>query len=285
MTGMEKTKQNNRGPLDLFNVGFILAVHLLALLGVFTFSWAAVAVAAVLWGLTGGLGITLGFHRYHSHQSFGTSRWFGQFLTVWGTLAVQGGPIAWVAGHRVHHMHSDRDGDPHDASRGFWWSHLGWIFFRDPKLGTYDGYKGYAKDLVADPFILWLDRWYVVIQVGLGVALLILGGWSWVIWGIFVRLVFGWHCTWLVNSAAHLYGYQTYTTRDLSRNCWWVALLSFGEGWHNNHHAHPRSARHGMRWWELDVSFMVLLLFEKLGLVWDVRKTEHLRSAKAKQAA
>jgi stearoyl-CoA desaturase (delta-9 desaturase) len=218
-----------------------------------------------------------------THQSFTAPLWVQRFLTLCGTLAVQGGPIAWVAGHRVHHAHSDRELDPHNSKRGFWWAHLGWIFYRDPRLGHFQGYKNYAKDLALDPFYLFLDRWFVVLQVILGILLLVLGGWSFVVWGIFVRLVFGWHCTWLVNSAAHMFGYQSYDSRDDSRNCWWVALLSFGEGWHNNHHAFPRSARHGLRWWEFDTSFLVLRAMEKAGLARDLRVTEHLRNSRGNQ--
>jgi stearoyl-CoA desaturase (delta-9 desaturase) len=269
--------------LSWSNLLFITGVHLAALFGFVTFSWTALLVGAALWWITGGLGITLGFHRLLTHQSFTAPRWVQRLLTLCGTLAVQGGPIAWVAGHRVHHAHSDRELDPHNSKRGFWWAHLGWIFYRDPKLGAFESYKNYAKDLALDPFYLFLDRWYVVLQIILGVILLLLGGWSFVVWGIFVRLVFGWHCTWLVNSAAHMFGYQTYDSRDDSRNCWWVALLSFGEGWHNNHHAFPRSARHGLRWWEFDASFLVLRAMEKAGLARELRVTEHLRSSRGNQ--
>lgn len=269
--------------LDPFNFIFITSVHLAAILGIFTFSWKALVVSMALWWVTGGLGITLGFHRLLTHQSFTAPRWVVRFLTVCGTLAVQGGPIAWVAGHRVHHTYSDRELDPHNSRKGFWWAHMGWILYRDPRMGNFEGYNKYAKDLVADPFIVFLNRWYVMLQVLLGVVLLVLGGWSLVIWGIFVRLVFGWHCTWLVNSASHMFGYQTYDSRDNSRNCWWVALLSFGEGWHNNHHAFPRSARHGLQWWEFDFSYLVLRLFEISGLVRDVRVTEHLRRSRRHQ--
>jgi sn-1 stearoyl-lipid 9-desaturase len=269
--------------LSWSNLAFITGVHLAALFGFFTFSWTALLVGAALWWITGGLGITLGFHRLLTHQSFTAPRWVQRFLALCGTLAVQGGPIAWVAGHRVHHAHSDRELDPHNSRKGFWWAHVGWIFFRDPKLGNFEGYKNYAKDLALDPFYLFLDRWYVVLQIALGVILLLLGGWSLVVWGIFVRLVFGWHCTWLVNSAAHMFGYQAYDSRDDSRNCWWVALLSFGEGWHNNHHAFPRSARHGLRWWEFDASFLVLRAMEKAGLARGLRVTEHLRNSRSNQ--
>jgi len=272
-------------PLDWFNIGFIGTVHLLALLAFFTFSWKAVVVAACLWWVTGSLGIGLGFHRLLTHQGFSSPRWLRAFLAVCGTLAVQGGPIAWVAGHRVHHAFSDKDLDPHDSRRGFWYAHVGWIFRRDPRTGLFDNYRHYAKDLVAEPFMMFLDRWYVVLQVALGLILLAWGGWSFVVWGVFVRLAFGWHCTWLVNSAAHKFGYQTYDSRDDSRNCWWVAALSFGEGWHNNHHAFPRSARHGLRWWEFDLNYLSIRLLERLKLVWDVRATDHLRRSRAPSIA
>ncbi len=250
----------------------------MALLGAFTFSWRALAVAVGLWWLTGSLGIGLGFHRLLTHQGFHTSRAVKYFLTLCGTLAVQGGPIDWVAGHRMHHAHSDRDLDPHNSRKGFWWAHVGWILRRDPRLGEFENYRHFAKDLVGDAFVLFLDRYYIWIQVALGLLLLLFGGWSLVVWGIFVRLVVTWHCTWLVNSAAHMSGYKTYESRDESRNCWWVALMSFGEGWHNNHHAFPRSARHGVRWWEFDLNYLTLAVLKRIGLVWDVRVGDHLRA-------
>ncbi len=277
--------RSTRVPLDFFNVIFIGTVHLAAILGIFTFTWGALGVGVALWWITGSLGIGLGFHRMLTHQGFRSPRWVERFLVVCGTLAVQGGPIAWVAGHRLHHAHSDRERDPHNSRKGFWWAHVGWIMYRDPQMGTFANYSKYAKDLVADPFVLFLDRWYVVLQAALGLALLAWGGWSFVIWGIFVRLVFGWHSTWLVNSAAHKFGYQTYDSRDESRNCWWVALLTFGEGWHNNHHAFPRSARHGLRWWEFDQNYLTLAGLKRLGLAWDVRVSDHLRLSRGHRQA
>jgi len=270
---------------DWFNIAFITAVHLVALLGFYTFSWRALLVGALLWWVTGSLGIGVGFHRLFTHQGFKAQRWLERFLAVCGTLAVQGGPIAWVAGHRLHHAYSDRELDPHNSRRGFWWAHIGWVLYRDPKLGKLEGYGRYAKDLAADPFMLFLDRRYIVLQAALGLLLLALGGWSAVIWGIFVRLVFGWHCTWLVNSAAHTFGYQSYDSHDESRNCWWVALLSYGEGWHNNHHAFPRSARHGLKWYEFDQNYLVIRALRFLGLVWDVKVPDHLRRLRSQKLA
>ena len=279
------TKRFAQAPLDWTNIGLISAVHGLALLGLFAFSWRALAVASVLWWITGSLGIGLGFHRYLTHRGFRTYRWVERFLAVCASLAVQGGPVKWVAHHRKHHAHSDRDLDPHNARRGFWWAHMGWIFHEVPGGDKFENYRTYAKDLADDSFMLFLDRWYIGLQVALGLLLFLWGGWSFLIWGTFARLVFGWHCTWLVNSAAHKFGYQTYDARDESRNCWWVALLSFGEGWHNNHHAFPRSARHGLRWWEFDSNYLALAVLQTLGLVWDVRVQEHVRHGRAHNMA
>jgi sn-1 stearoyl-lipid 9-desaturase len=271
--------------LDWFNTSFIVAVHIGALFGLLTFSWRALGVGLLLWWITGSLGIGLSFHRQLTHQGFDTPLWLRRLLALFGTLAVQGGPIAWVAGHRLHHAHSDRAKDPHDSTRGFWWSHVGWLFYRDPLNGRFEYYSRYARDLVADPFILFLDKWFVVLQVALGLLLLALGGWSFLVWGIFVRLVFGWHSTWLVNSAAHMSGYQTFESRDNSRNCWWVALLSFGEGWHNNHHAFPRMARHGLKWYELDVNYLTLRLLQGIGLVWNLKINDHIRAVRSGRQA
>jgi len=262
-----------RPRLDWSNTLSIVAVHAVAVLGFFTFSWGAFLVAMGIWWVTGGWGITLGFHRLLTHQSFSAPRWVARALAVCGSLAVQGGPVIWVATHRMHHAHSDRELDPHDSGKGFWWAHIGWIFYRDQKRASFDNCKNYAKDLVADPFMIFLDRHYIHLQIALGLLLLLAGGWSFLIWGIFVRLVVGWHSTWLVNSASHMYGYQTYDSRDESRNCWWVALITFGEGWHNNHHTFPRSARHGLRWWELDTSYVVLRALAAFGLARDLRVT------------
>ena len=257
-------------PLDWTNVSFITSVHFLALLGFVTFSWSALAVAAGLWWITGSLGIGLGFHRYLTHKGFRTHRWIERFLAICGTLAVQGGPITWVSDHRLHHAHSDRDLDPHNSKRGFWWAHMGWIFYRDPANKSEDG-RRLAREIGNDPWMRFLDRRFIHLQVVLGLLLLLWGGWSFLIWGIFVRLVFGWHCTWLVNSAAHKFGYQSYESRDESRNCWWVALLAWGEGWHNNHHAHPSAARHGLARYEIDFNWWGIRFLQLLGLAKNIK--------------
>lgn len=232
------------------------------------FSWAAVGLALFLHWVTGGLGITLGLHRLVTHRSFQTPKWVEYFLVFCGTLALQGGPLDWVGMHRFHHLHSDHEADPHDSTRGFWWSHLGWMLHHAP---AQDEIPRYTKDIADDPFYQFCQNYLVHIQVALGVLLLLLGGWSFVVWGIFVRVVVVYHCTWLVNSATHKFGYRTYESSDRSTNCWWVALLVYGEGWHNNHHAFQYSARHGMQWWEIDLTWMTIQLLQALGLASKVK--------------
>ena len=184
-------------------------------------------------------------------------------LAIFGTMAYQGGPIVWVGTHRMHHRDSDTNGDPHSPKHGFWWGHMLWCLMGD-HLGR--DATLLAKDLKKDPVLVWIDRWFFVPNLLLAVALYFMGGWGWVIWGVAVRTVVAYHSTWLVNSASHLWGYKNFRTTDDSRNNWFVALVSWGEGWHNNHHAHQRSARHGMRWYEFDVTWWMIKLLESVGL-------------------
>lgn len=232
------------------------------------FSWAAVGLAIFLHWVTGGLGITLGFHRLVTHRSFQTPKWVEYFFVFCGTLACQGGPFEWIGMHRIHHLHSDHETDPHDSNQGFWWSHLGWMLHQAPAQSEI---PRYTKDIADDPVYQFFQNYMIPIQVALGVLLFLLGGWSFVVWGIFVRVVVVYHCTWLVNSATHKFGYRTYESSDNSTNCWWVALLVYGEGWHNNHHAFQYSARHGMQWWEIDLTWMTIQLLQALGLAWKVK--------------
>jgi stearoyl-CoA desaturase (delta-9 desaturase) len=246
------------------------AVHLAALL-VFvpgTFSWPAVGLCLFLHWVTGGLGVTLGFHRLVTHRSFQTPKWLEYLLVFFGSLAMQGGVIEWVGLHRHHHVHSDQDVDHHDSGKGFWWSHMGWMLYEVPAKKELDRY---TQDLVKDPVYRFLDDYFFPIQVVLAIALYLIGGWPFVVWGIFVRLVLVYHSTWFVNSATHAFGYRTYETSDRSTNCWWVALLTYGEGWHNNHHAFQYSARHGLKWWEIDTTWMAIWVLQKLGLATKVK--------------
>lgn len=259
-------------------VAIVHAGALLAFLPGF-FSWQGVALMLFLHWVTGGLGITLGWHRLVSHRSFQVPKWLEYFLVFCGTLAMQGGPIWWVGLHRHHHLYSDQPVDHHDSNKGFWWSHMGWMFREVPAVQEI---PRFTKDISGDPFYRFCDAFFFPIQVVLGFVLFGLGerilgaggGWSFVLWGTFARLAFVYHCTWFVNSATHMFGYKSHESGDNSRNCWWVALVTYGEGWHNNHHAYQYSARHGLQWWEIDPTWMMIQGLKALGLATKVKVAE-----------
>ena len=253
--------------LDWVNVGFFGAFHAIALLAPWFFSWSALGVAVVLHWLFGSIGICLGYHRLLTHRSFQVPKPLERLITLIGALALQGGPIFWVAGHRQHHLHTeDVDLDPYSAKRGFWWSHMLWLFYPQRQFFDYDSCKKFAPDLDRDPFYRWLNKNFLLLQIPIGVALYLAGGWSFVIYGVFVRAVLLWHSTWLINSASHITGYRTFELDDNSRNLWWAALLTYGEGWHNNHHAYPNVAKAGWKWWEIDMTWWAIQGLKRLGL-------------------
>jgi len=253
--------------LDWISVAFFAAVHALALLAPWFFSWSALGVMIFLHWLFGSIGICLGYHRLLTHRSFQVPKWLEYVITTIGTFALQGGPIFWVAGHRLHHAHTeDFDKDPYSAKRGFWWSHCLWLIYPRDEFFNYEEYKKFAPDLDRDPYYRWLNRNFLLLQIPLGLLLYALGGWSFVIYGMVLRAVLLWHSTWLINSATHLRGYRNFQVDDGSRNLWWAAILTYGEGWHNNHHAHPNVAKAGLRWWEIDVTWWAIKTLETLGL-------------------
>jgi len=266
---LEKEPEGPPHPYSKSTVVVLLVVHLGALLAPFFYSPSAVALALLLYSLNC-LGITTGYHRLLTHRSFKAKRWLGRLLVSLGALSAQAGPATWVAIHRMHHAKSDKAEDPHDASRGFWWAHMGWMLRVTPRRLDPNFTRRFARDVLEDPYFAFLDKAFFPICLLSGVVVFFLGGWSWVFWGMFLRIAAVFHATWLVNSAAHMFGYRTYPTQDLSTNCWWVALVTFGEGWHNNHHAFPTSARHGRRWWEVDLSWMLILFLARCGWVWDI---------------
>jgi stearoyl-CoA desaturase (delta-9 desaturase) len=256
-----------------YPVGIALLIIHIGALGVFLpmfFSWSAVAVAVIFYVITG-FGITLAYHRLLTHRSLVVPKPIEYLLTIIGVLALQGGPIEWVAQHRAHHAHTDRDGDPHNSHRGMPWAHIEWLFRTNKDRVAPEDRARWAPDLVKDPGMRFIEKYNVLMTVALAVTFFFIGGWSWVVWGIFARLVFTYHCTWLVNSASHAVGYQTYRTGDRSTNSWWVALLTFGEGWHNNHHAFPFSARHGLRWFEIDPTWLTIKAMAALKLANNVK--------------
>jgi stearoyl-CoA desaturase (delta-9 desaturase) len=230
------------------------------------FSWKAVAVALFLYWVTVGLGISLGYHRLHTHRSYKIPKLLEYFFAVCGASTLEGGPIFWVATHRIHHQKSDQEGDPHSPHDGAWWAHVGWILVGEAKHNNTAMMSKYAPDLAKDRFYVWLNNYHWVPVLALAVVLFAIGGLPFLLWGMCVRIVVGLHATWLVNSATHMWGSRRFATRDDSKNNWWVALLTFGEGWHNNHHAHPTSARHGLAWYEFDLSWIELKVLKFLGI-------------------
>jgi stearoyl-CoA desaturase (delta-9 desaturase) len=253
--------------LSWVNVAFFGSIHGLALLAPFFFSWSALGVTILLHWLLGSIGICLGYHRLLSHRSFQVPRWLEYLIAFIGALALQGGPIFWVAGHRLHHAFTeDEDKDPYSARRGFWWSHMLWIFYPRSEFFAYDHYNRYAPDLARNSYYRWLDQYHLLLQLPVAVLLYWLGGLPFLFWGVFFRAVFLWHSTWLINSATHKWGYRSFDTDDQSRNLWWAALLTYGEGWHNNHHAQPNVAPAGRQWWEIDMTWWSIWLLKSVGL-------------------
>lgn len=269
-------------------VGLYHVVALLAFLPWF-FSWTGVGLAVAGISLFGGLGINLGYHRLLTHRGFICPKWLEYALVILGVCCMQDTPARWVAVHRRHHEHADRQEDPHSPLVNFLWGHVGWMMVVNLDLVRLGIYNRYAKDILRDPLYRRLERTllYPAIILGMWLTFFLGGfagalmsgedmggatrfGFSLLVWGVFVRTVVVWHVTWSVNSVAHLWGYRNYETGEGSRNNWIVALLSGGEGWHNNHHADPRSARHGHRRWEIDVIFLFIRALEAAGLAWGV---------------
>jgi fatty-acid desaturase len=265
------TKEDSTLPesltLNWVNVAFFGSIHAIALLAPWFFSWPALGAMILLHWLFGSLGICLGYHRLLTHRSLQVPKWLEYSLATLGALAIQGGPIFWVSGHRQHHLHTeDRDQDPYAASRGFWWSHMLWILYPRPQAFDRSTYRKFAPDLARDPYYTWLDQYFLLLQLPVAVLLYALGGWSFVIYGVFLRAVILWHTTWLINSATHMVGKRRFHVADGSRNLWWAALLTYGEGWHNNHHAYPNVAKAGWAWWELDLTWWAIKGLETVGL-------------------
>ncbi|MCT7960946.1 fatty acid desaturase [Laspinema sp. D1] len=271
----------NKSQLNWVITAFFIAIHCLALLAPWCFSWSALGVMLFLHWFLGSIGICLGYHRLLSHRSFQVPKWLEYTIALVGASALQGGPIFWTAGHRLHHAYTeDEIKDPYSARKGFWWSHLLWMIYPRPEFFNKELYNRFAPDLARDPFYCWLDRYSLLMQVPLAVVLYLLGGWPFIVYGVFVRIVLLWHSTWLINSVTHLWGYKTFPTQDNSRNLWWAAIFTYGEGWHNNHHAYPNVAKAGWRWWELDMTWWAIWLLKTVGLA---KKVVMPPAAKANQ--
>jgi len=285
-------------------VPFIAFLAAIALLWNEYVGWHDLAVLALMYVITG-LGITVGYHRMLTHRSFQTYKPLEYLWAFLGSMAVQGPVIAWVADHRKHHAHTDAEGDPHSphvghgdgvvgALRGLWYAHMGWLF---DAHGRADGEK-YARDLVEDRGMTLMSRQFLsivliglLIPAGLGYVLsggTLKGAITGLIWGGLVRIFMLHHVTWSINSVCHFFGRRRFDVEDHSTNVFWLALPSFGESWHHNHHAFPRSAVHGLKWWEVDTSAMVIRAMKRLHLAWNVVEITPERQAQkmaAKQPA
>lgn len=249
----------------------MIFIHVAACLAPFCFTWPAFFTFLFLYWLTCSVGITLTYHRLLTHRSFKLVKPLEYFFTFCGCLALQGGPVSWVGIHRMHHGRSDKEGDPHSPKEGFFWAHAMWLLTYGHKIDTYDIYSKYAKDLTRDPVHRFLDSTHGYLSLGFAVLLFIFGGMPFLIWGFFVRLIVAYHATWLINSASHMWGYRNFHSSDQSRNNWLAAILAFGEGWHNNHHMFQGSAKHGLLWWEIDLTYMLIKLLSWAGLVKEIR--------------
>jgi stearoyl-CoA desaturase (delta-9 desaturase) len=273
---------SNDDAIDWLRVIPFILLHL-AVLSVFWVGWSPVAVAfAVIFYAIRMFGITAFYHRYFSHKTFKTSRPAQFVFAVIGASATQRGPLWWAANHRHHHVHSDKEKDIHSPKQsGFLWSHMGWFLCKKHFKTKLDR----IQDMAAFPELMWLDRFDVVVPAVFAVLTFILGaslnfffpelgtsGWQMLVWGFVISTVCLFHGTFVINSLAHVIGRKRFKTRDESRNSLALALITFGEGWHNNHHKFPGSARQGLKWWEIDISYYGLLLLEKLGIIWEMDK-------------
>ena len=253
------------------------------------FSWVGLVLLLPGNYIFGSLGINLAYHRILTHRSVVMPRWLEHLFTIFGVCSLQGSPLRWVTTHRIHHQFSDEQEDPHSPLVTFFWSHVEWVFITNTSLERLSTYERYSRDLIDDPFQRWLHRGYHWVWVYVAHAVAFAGlclGIAWMttettaemwmtstslfLWLVVVRTVYVWHITWLVNSAAHYWGYRNYKTHDVSRNNWVVAVLTNGEGWHNNHHASPRAAAHGHRWWEIDLTYWSIVALKWVGLAWKV---------------
>lgn len=244
------------------------AVHAMCLFAFYTgVTWKLVLVCIGLYYLRM-WAITAAYHRYFSHRSFKTSRAFQFILALIATTSAQKGVLWWAAHHRHHHRESDQEADVHSPTlRGFWWSHVGWILCTKYEDTRFESIKDFAQY----PELRFLNRFHLLPPIALGVLLFVLGGFPMLVWGLFISTVVLWHGTFTINSLSHVFGSRRYKTTDTSRNNFLLALITCGEGWHNNHHYHQNTANQGWFWWEIDLTYYSLKVLSWLGLVWDLR--------------
>ncbi|MCD9186251.1 MAG: fatty acid desaturase [Pyrinomonadaceae bacterium] len=278
--------KKSKARINWRDLGIIVSFHLLLIPAFFYFSLENVAIMLIGNWVVGSLGVGLGYHRLLTHRSFQAPKWLEYALTVFASMALQSEAYKWVATHRIHHQFTETEKDPHSTRTGFWWAHIGWIFKGTAQDHDEATMKKYVPDLLKDKGQRIIARLFYVPIIVSAIILFLLGGWGFVLWGVVVRTIFGWHTTWFVNSLAHLYGKRRYETADDSTNNWFVAVLTFGEGWHNNHHAFPTSARHGFAWYEFDQNWIAIQIFKKLGWAKQIRLyNDEKQSVKLKKAA
>ncbi len=281
-----------REKINWIALAVVGGIHLLALAALipWLFSWTGVVLAVLGCYVFGTLGINLGYHRLLTHRSFKCPLWLEHILALLGVCCLERTPGQFVTAHRAHHQHDDEEEDPHSPVGSFFWGHMGWIFFDNPRLDNFMSYDKYARDIYRDRVYLFLERGFLWLKVyALHTVLYFLAGFAvgWLepggsliaglqfglslfVWGALVRTVLVWHITWSINSVTHVWGYRNYDTRGNSRNNILIGLLSNGDGWHNNHHADQRAASHGHKWWELDVTYLTLVALARCGLAWDI---------------
>ncbi|MCC7479510.1 fatty acid desaturase [bacterium] len=270
----------------------LLGIHLAAGLAFFPwfFSWPGLILAVLLIWLTASHGASATYHRMLSHRAWQPVPWLRTVLLFWAALCLEMGPINWAATHRLHHRESDHEDDPHSPLVSFLWSHMLWLFFDQPRLVDKAELRKLVPDLIDDRELRFFQRWFGLMWVGFAALTYLAGylavgggmpgvqlGLSLVVWGSLLRTVLVWHNTWFVNSVTHLFGYRNFNTEDESRNLWWVSVVTFGEGWHNNHHAIAGTANYGMKWWEFDPTWWSIRTFQLLGWVQRANLAPHLR--------
>ncbi len=270
MQNVIEFKQAKSQKIQWHTIIAVTIFHVMAVAALFTFSWQNLAVAVLFWWLANSVGVGIGYHRLLTHRGFKTPKWLEYVLTVCGSLALQSGAISWVTTHRLHHAFTETDKDPHSPEGGIFHSHMGWIFQGEGQNQSEATMNRYTPDMMKDPVQRFMNKYYWISSVLLGVGLFAIGGFSMIFWAIGLRVVFGWQTTWLVNSVTHIWGTRRFDSHDTSTNNGLVAALTFGEGWHNNHHTFPRSAKHGLTWKEIDLNWMQIWTLEKLGLATDV---------------
>ena len=268
------------------NIAIVISFHLLAIPAFFTMSWANFAALMIGNWVVGSLGVGLGWHRLLTHRSFKAPKWVEYVTSIFATMSMQDPPDKWIATHRMHHAFTDTDKDPHSIRPGFWWAQIGWVVWGRAQDHDEATMKKYVPDLLKDRGHRLISRYFYVPIIVSAFLFFAIGGWQMVVWGVFARVVVGWHTTWFVNSLAHMYGKRPHDTGDMSTNNWFVAILTFGEGWHNAHHMWPTSARHGLKWYQFDMNWITIRILEKLGLATDIRVFEtEKHEAQLKRAA